>query len=92
VRGKYAEAATKSASIKVYPNPVHVSDVVTIDFGQKQTGTIRMFNMQGSQVYTGEFSADTQYEFSNTNLVPGVYLLEIVSEGKRTIQKLIIDK
>ncbi|MDP4275414.1 MAG: T9SS type A sorting domain-containing protein, partial [Bacteroidota bacterium] len=92
VHGQYVVNSKKSASIKIYPNPIHVSDIVTIDFGEQKSGTIRLFDMKGVLVYSGEFNTDVQYRFNNTNLMPGVYLLEIVSDGERTVNKLVINK
>ena len=92
VSSSFIPAKTKAKQIQVYPNPVRVYQDVYIDFGDAQSGMIRLFDIKGILVYKTEFSTDSQYVLKNTNFTPGVYLLEIESNGERTQTKLIIER
>ncbi len=76
----------KKLRILVYPNPV--STTLFVDLATAKFGQIAIYNFCGAQVYAKDFDGAVQLNMAS--LSPGVYLIEIVSEGISHHEKLII--
>jgi hypothetical protein len=74
------------AQIKVYPNPtsrgVHIS-------GINSPASVEVFAVDGRKVYTENISGGNSY--LNINVSPGMYLLNIVSEERTIVKKIIVE-
>lgn len=74
------------AQIKVYPNPtsrgVHIS-------GINNPASVEVFAVDGRKVYTENISGGNSY--LNINVSPGMYLLNIVSEERTIVKKIIVE-
>ncbi len=74
------------AQIKVYPNPtsrgVHIS-------GINNPASVEVFTVDGRKVYTENISVGNSY--LNINVSPGMYLLNIVSEERTIVKKIIVE-
>jgi hypothetical protein len=68
----------------VYPNPV--ADIINIA-GINGNVTYRIFTVEGRLVKDGNLSPDAQINLSD--LTKGMYLMQITSEGKTEIKKII---
>jgi len=72
--------------IKVYPNPtsrgVHIS-------GINNPASVEVFAVDGRKVYTENISGGNSY--LNINVSPGMYLLNIVSEERTIVKKIIVE-
>ncbi|RYH72291.1 T9SS type A sorting domain-containing protein [Flavobacteriaceae bacterium 144Ye] len=74
------------AQIKVYPNPtsrgVHI-------LGINNPASVEVFAVDGRKVYTENISGGNAY--LNINVSPGMYLLNIVSEERTIVKKIIVE-
>jgi hypothetical protein len=85
---------TLENGIKVFPNPVSETLNISYEFSQTvEQFNIRMFNMQGAQVYSrylgqsqaGNLTVDVQ------NMPAGIYMLQITDGGTQVSKKVIIE-
>ncbi len=74
------------AQIKVYPNPT--SRGVNIS-GINNPASVEVFAVDGRKVYTENISGGNSY--LNINVSPGMYLLNIVSEERTIVKKIIVE-
>lgn len=74
--------------VKIYPNPA--SSMVKIE-GNLTGASIKMFDMSGKEVLA-MFDAGNVSEINTGNLNAGIYLIEIVNSGQRSVQKVIINR
>ena len=70
-------------NISVYPNPVTDHVIISIKEENFQDGELFIYNINGQKIISEEI---TQNEISQHtgDLIPGIYLLKIVSNGKVT--------
>ena len=66
--------------LAVFPNPTATKAVFSIQSRSTEQGMMYLYNLQGRQVRTQPFSANT-FEFDATGLVPGVYLFRLDTAG-----------
>lgn len=71
--------------IVVYPNPV--KNNLAIDLGQSVNANVEVMNMQGQQIWKGDFDGPkTELDFSG--YVKGVYLIRITGEGFNLVERI----
>ncbi|MEL7530365.1 MAG: PKD domain-containing protein [Bacteroidota bacterium] len=80
-------------SVKVFPSPN--DGQFQILFGEQalQASTIKLYNLQGQLVYQEQFTRINPYQEVEVNLaepVPGIYLLQLSSEGVEIHYKVMI--
>ncbi len=76
-------------SVKIYPNPS--KGIFNIDLGSSGTGTIEVYDFMGRNVKKLELnSSDTQYKLDLSNYPKGLYLLDMVIDGTRHTERLIV--
>lgn len=83
--------------LSLYPNPV--KEKLTIKFNAPNNGTLkgRLFNVCGSEVELSAinetyFAGEVNYTYVIPAKVnPGIYLLELVYENKKSIHKIIVE-
>ncbi|MNK05579.1 hypothetical protein D3C87_234620 [compost metagenome] len=81
-------ATNEIEGLNVYPNPASERVIVELPTAAQATGSV--YNTTGSLVKTIEnFSAKT--EISVSDLTPGVYFLNVQSEQKTSIIKLVVE-
>ena len=74
----------------VYPNPAKYEKVLHLDFkGEKESGTIEIFNLSGQKVYSKLFSGD-DIEF-NPGLKQGMYMLVVRTKNILQTKKIILE-
>jgi hypothetical protein len=85
------KAQNLESLVRVYPNPA--SSMVTIEFKDAtQNREVKIFNTVGKVILNQNLSSSTRNEISIQHIPNGVYVLEIVENENRSIQKLIISK
>lgn len=75
-----------SENISIFPNPA--SEFVTIIDKDQNEGQISIFSLLGKQVFQSSGKLNQKINVSSFN--KGVYLLNIISEGKTASKKLIV--
>lgn len=80
--------------LDIYPNPTSGPFVLEITFPKPQSGEIRMINLLGQDFIYKTFpeSVSLKEVVEPEYLTPGIWFIEIVSEGKNTNARLIIEK
>ncbi|WP_196885789.1 reprolysin-like metallopeptidase [Aureivirga sp. CE67] len=73
-------------NIKLYPNPATGSLFIEAE----EKGNITIINILGSKVLTKSFEA-TRNEINISSLKPGIYLASLEINGKRRVEKIIIE-
>lgn len=80
---------TSSKVISIYPNPISSSSAeLTID-SDVDTGSLKIMDLIGNEVYAAAINNSTM-QLTNLNLVQGIYVVILESEGKLYQQKLIV--
>ena len=79
--------------ISIYPNPAHEVFDITIDQNTAQ-GTVRLLNSIGQdlraeiqQLAPGHYRVETK----NIDIHPGIYFVEVLMGGRRTIRKIMLN-
>ncbi len=75
----------------VYPNPTAKSFVVSSPISGR-TGLVRIMDLTGKEVAANQFVEFNNTEVDCSALKTGIYFVEIQTEGKTAVQKLVISK
>jgi hypothetical protein len=77
--------------IKFFPNPFSDKVMLNIEGYYSEPLEFELFNMEGSKISSWSFVSHEKEASLNMpeNLASGVYLLGIIYEGKRQVQKLV---
>jgi predicted outer membrane repeat protein len=82
---------SNARSVSVYPNPVKSNQPVEIKLTTiASNAKVRLFDASGTLKVEEAIVGTDQYTFDKTNFAPGVYILEIVEAGEKSVIKLII--
>lgn len=71
-------------ALDVYPNPSN--DHIYLHLKNKKPGAVnavRVYNITGQQVYSGEWKEGNTYKIAENNLTPGIYSVVVFSDGRR---------
>jgi hypothetical protein len=77
-----------ASSVIAYPNPN--SGDFTISLNEAGHYTLAIYNSLGQIVWSENVMMSEQKEFSVSGLVPGAYILKLVSEAKSDVLKIVI--
>ncbi len=79
--------------IAVFPNPFNQSILVQCGPSESSVVTINLYSIDGQKLLSNTFSAvqanDTIQLDVKENFSPGIYLLEIMMDGTRSVKKII---
>lgn len=75
-------------SFNLYPNPV--SEILTIDHPSSDEIAVQIVSAFGKIVLVQEFTS-SKIELNLTSLPPGIYLVNLTSEGKTASQKIMVN-
>ncbi len=78
-------------SINTYPNPNNGNFILETKFSGKLT--IKVFNNFGQTVFTKDYnfaSSNNKIPINLGNLAAGIYMLQVLHEGKKSSQKIIV--
>ncbi|GGK77099.1 hypothetical protein GCM10011405_26110 [Rufibacter glacialis] len=90
----HVAAAGSAATVSVYPNPV-TDGRVTLRFNEavKGSATIQLVDMSGRVLHAQQLSnvaSEVALNLANLNLKPGVYLINITTNGRSTTQRVMV--
>jgi hypothetical protein len=82
----------RESDISVYPNPT--ADFVNIGLGKvtKQPVIIKIFNMNGQEIYASKTIGQEKISINLVNAKPGAYVTHIDINGESYIKKVIVQK
>ncbi|MHC1776080.1 MAG: T9SS type A sorting domain-containing protein [Lentimicrobium sp.] len=86
-------AGSKEVDFSVYPVPAN--DRISVQFGEKATGTINLTitDVTGRIIYSGEYSdvrPGQVYSVSTSEYTEGLYLMNVISAVNRSIKKIVV--
>jgi hypothetical protein len=82
------EDADNSEYITIYPNPF--GDSFIIDINRDYTeATIKIYDSNSRIVYNQRFDSQNSIKLSGLNISPGIYIVEIIIDGK-VFKKIVI--
>jgi hypothetical protein len=89
------ELANLNKNMNIFPNPATTSDQLNLTLDAEISGTVEisMYNLAGQCVYKEKIDKKVEnltHTFDLKNYTRGMYLLKVESNGKRGVQKLII--
>jgi hypothetical protein len=81
--------------INIYPNPVYQNQKLSIDLKTTKdlALNIKLLNTMGEEVFSNNekiYSGRNKLTLDISNFARGVYIIQMESEGKRSLEKLII--
>ena len=76
-------------NILLYPNPAH--DHLTIHLENFDEGEIHILDLLGQPKIKSLFAEAAETSLDLSDLLPGTYLVEIISDHQRWIEKLIVE-
>jgi len=88
--------AQAALNIKVYPNPIKAGNALNLemDIPSSEELVINLVNMSGANVYHNESHVGSGIQTKEINLAgnlkPGIYVLNVIYQGKATSEKIYI--
>ena len=73
---------------RAYPNPTSEYFTLRVESENTETVNVRVFDINGKQVYVTSGSANQSYRFGQ-NFINGIYLVEVRQGDKRSMIKLL---
>lgn len=84
------EELENTMHFNVYPNPSNGKVKIQIQANMNTLCSVRIFSYLGKMVYNDELLMNETIHLDLSNLVKGIYLVEVKQNNRRTIQKLEI--
>ncbi len=81
-------AENKKHSLNIYPNPS--SDYVQIDFEEKTSGLVRIYDLRSALIYEQKIEGKESISINTSNFDCGVYFIRFIDENnKQYINKML---
>jgi len=78
-----------SAEAKIWPNPSNNYFILRpIDNGNKETVELKVYNVNGQQVYAATGLSNKDYQFGE-GFIPGIYMAEFIQGNNKKTFKLV---
>ncbi len=74
----------------IYPNPTKNSIIIAFNQNETKTYFVRILNQLGQTVRDYEQINNQQHQINDLNLQSGIYYIELTTESKRHLEKLLI--
>ncbi len=78
----------QESKIKLYPNPANESVLISLPVAGENR--VVLYDLQGRMVAQASFSGK-EYKLNVQNLAKGTYMLKVVSDTERFVEKLIVE-
>ncbi|PWJ40083.1 T9SS type A sorting domain-containing protein [Sediminitomix flava] len=77
------------SNFKIYPNPTEGKLSIDILHLNNSSLTINLFHLTGKQLLHKSYPPSSSIELDLQSLISGVYILEIINDGKRITERII---
>jgi hypothetical protein len=77
----------QNLEVKLYPTLTE--DILNIELSEADSGWLTVFNVLGKMIFKRQISATNQLNISD--LPPGIYLANIVADGKTAVKKFVVE-
>ena len=78
----------QESKIKLYPNPANESVLISLPVAGENR--VVLYDLQGRVVAQASFSGK-EYKLNVQNLAKGTYMLKVVSDTERFVEKLVVE-
>lgn len=78
-----------TSTLSVYPNPSHGTLTITNASGNSVYTSVSLYQMNGAKL--GNFPVDANNTIDVSNVTPGMYILEVPTDGEQLRVKILID-
>lgn len=78
----------QESKIKLYPNPANESVLISLPVAGENR--VVLYDLQGRMVAQASFSGK-EYKLNVQNLAKGTYMLKVVSDTERFVEKLVVE-
>ncbi len=80
--------------LDVFPNPSPGAFILEATFSKPQSGEIRMINLLGQDFIFKEFTSQMELReiIDPVYLTPGIWFIEVISEGKKKTARVVIER
>ncbi len=75
--------------VKIYPNPT--TEKFIVELNERKSFDLSLFDMTGRKIVHQKFIDRLFVEVQSTGIIPGIYILQIDANGKRSTKKLIVN-
>lgn len=80
--------AETAISFDVYPNPA--TELLTIDYPTTEKLNIQLISSDGKRVLSQDFASGERLVMNVADLLPGLYLVKLLTGGKTATQKIVL--
>ncbi len=80
--------AETAISFDVYPNPA--TELLTIDYPTTEKLNIQLISSDGKRVLSQDFASGERLVMNVADLLPGLYVVKLLSGGKTATQKIVL--
>lgn len=80
----------ESDLISVFPNPASKNEKITIRFKQSLSGSLNLIDASGKIIIRQKVDHQNEISFDISNLPPAMYFLQLDSEEKLPVKKLLV--
>jgi hypothetical protein len=88
-----AELSSNPEKLRVLPNPASNNAIVMIELGNNtQQAILNVIDISGRLVHSEMVFSNSQRQLDLSNLVDGIYFIEVVCENKKYTTKLMVNK
>ena len=88
-----AELSSNPEKLRVLPNPASNNALVMIELGNNtQQAILNVVDISGRLVHSEMVFSNSQRQLDLSNLVDGIYFVEVVCENKKYTTKLMVNK
>jgi hypothetical protein len=88
-----AELSSNPDKLRVMPNPASNDALVMIELGNNtQQAVLNVIDISGRLVHSEMVLSNSQRQLDLSNLVDGIYFIEVVCENKKYTTKLMVNK
>lgn len=79
----------EKGALKCYPNPVSTGGSISLRLSDKSSSVITWYTLDGHELRSEQASGAEEVTLS-VDLAPGSYLLEVLNDGGRSVQKVVV--
>lgn len=77
------------STVQIFPNPAHNN--FTISGNGLEYADVTITNVLGAIISQHKIGNDTKFDYNSSNLLPGVYFVEIRKDGESLVKKIVIN-
>jgi hypothetical protein len=87
------EASIPNVSTQIFPNPAQVNGALTVRTEGRGLSRVLVYDVLGKQVFEDQHAQTSSrvYSIGTQGWIPGVYLVQVVQDGKTSFWKVVLE-